>query len=244
MNNDPDLYEVIDKTWPAASMTISGPFTLREGRGGGSRVSSATANGPATPVDLEDAAQAMRALNQKPIFMIRDGDEDLDAQLDALGYEILDPVVIYSCPTRQLTDIPIPRVTAFTIWEPLEIMREIWVQGGIGPARMAVMERTKGPKTGILARHRDKPAGTGFAAVHNGTAMVHAVEILPHQRRQGVGGWIMRCAAYWALDQGAEGFSVICTRANVGANALYASLGMKVVGQYHYRHLPAETQHR
>ena len=65
--------------------------------------------------------------------------------------------------------------------------------------------------------------------------MLHALEVLPHQRRKGVGVWMMRQAAYWAADQGAEELVVICTRANTGANALYASLGMRAVGQYHYR---------
>jgi hypothetical protein len=33
---------------------------------------------------------------------------------------------------------------------------------------------------------------------------------------------------------------VVCTRANEAANALYASLGMASVGQYHYRRMSGE----
>ena len=65
--------------------------------------------------------------------------------------------------------------------------------------------------------------------------MIHALEVLPHQRRQGVAGRIMRAAAIWAEEQGAHTISLIVTQANAGAGALYASLGMSLVGQYHYR---------
>lgn len=185
--------------------------------------------------DIDAAEGAMRAMGQKRIFCLRPGDEALDAMLADRGYDILDPVNIYACPTRHLTDTPIPRVTVFNIWEPLAIMREIWAQGGIGPERLAVMARARGPKTGFLMRHSDQPAGTGFAAVQDGIAMVHALEILPHHRRRGMGVWAMRAAAFWALDNGAQTLSVICTKANAGANGLYHSLGMEIVGEYHYR---------
>ena len=39
----------------------------------------------------------------------------------------------------------------------------------------------------------------------------------------------------WAAAQGATHLSVLCTNANDAANALYSSLGMELVGQYHYR---------
>jgi hypothetical protein len=45
----------------------------------------------------------------------------------------------------------------------------------------------------------------------------------------------MRTAAHWAQDHGAKRFSVLVTEANTAANALYASLAMEIVGQYHYR---------
>ena len=53
------------------------------------------------------------------------------------------------------------------------------------------MHRAK-TRTGIFSRWNEKPAGVAFAAIHNGTCMVHAVEVLAHQRRQGVAAWMMR----------------------------------------------------
>jgi len=180
----------------------------------------------------------MRALGQDPLFMIRPDDSALDAALAARGYATRDEVMIYTCPTDRLCDRPLPRVTVFSIWQPLAIMVEIWAKGGIGPGRLAVMNRAHGPKTGLLARQNEKPGGAGYVAIHGGIAMVHALEILPHQRAQGLGGWMMRGAALWAAEQCAPTFSVICTTANTGANALYRSLGMDAVGTYHYRYIP------
>ena len=188
------------------------------------------------------AETAMQILGQDPLFMLRDGEGLLDTALSARGYRVIDPVNLWLCPVDHLTDIPVPRVTAFAIWEPLAIMRDIWMSGGIGPKRVAVMERVSGAKTGILGRVADKPAGAAFCAVHDGVAMVHAVEISQQFRRKGLGAWMMRQAAFWAKDNGAEWMSVLCTQANEGANGLYASLGMQVVGQYHYRLLPKPSE--
>lgn len=229
------LYAAIDGTWPAASYTENSGWTIREGQGGGSRVSAATAIKISDLPNIEKAEAAMQALGQTPIFMIRPGEQALDTALADRGYAVKDPVNLYAVPVETLCDIPLPRVTVLPVWEPLAIMREIWAAAGVGPARLAVMHRARGPKTAWLGRNKDKPAGVGFAAIHDGLAMVHAIEILAHQRRAGVAGWMMRASALWARDNGADTIAVLCTKANAGANALYSSLTMPVVGEYHYR---------
>ncbi len=233
-----DLYAVTEATWPPADRSPAGPWMLRNGAGGGKRVSAATAEDDWRPEDLSAAETAMRMLGQDALFMIREGEDALDSALAARGYEIVDPVNLWLCPIGDLTDVRVPRVTAFSIWEPLAIMRDIWAAGGIGPARVAVMERASVPKTGIFGRITDKPAGAAYCAISDEVAMVHALEIAKAHRRKGMGVWLMRQAAHWAKANGAEWMSVLCTQANVGANGLYASLGMQVVGQYHYRILP------
>lgn len=231
------LYEVLDATWPAACKWEDGPWTLRDGAGGGKRASAATARAAVTDQDIPKAEAAMTAMGQRSLFMIREGDDALDAMLAARGYDLIDEVVLYSAPIGMLTDIPIPPVTCFTIWEPLAIMAEIWAKGGIGPARLAVMDRAA-VKTGILNRWNEQPGGVAFAAVHNGVTMVHAVEVLEHQRKAGVAQWMMRAAAFWGAKQGAQHIAVLCVTANKPANALYTKLGFTRVGTYHYRQAP------
>lgn len=226
------LYDACEGTWPPADRHHVEGWAIRDGAGGGKRVSAATGAG-----DVTQAEEAMRGLGQRPLFMIRAGEEALDAALEARGYARIDEVVLYAAPVALLTDIPMPRVTCFTIWEPLAIMAEIWAQGGIGPERLAVMQRAK-HKTAILSRWNEKPAGTAFVGIHDGVAMVHAVEVLPHQRKQGVAQWMMRAAAFWAQQEGATHLSVICVTENKPANALYTKLGFTPVGTYHYRQHP------
>ncbi|GGB06150.1 GNAT family N-acetyltransferase [Allosediminivita pacifica] len=232
------LFDAIDTTWPTAARVTTGPWVLREGRGGGKRVSAATLSGELRDGDIPTAEEAMRRMGQAPLFMLRPGEEALDSTLADLGYETVDVTRLRVCPVWQLTDREIPRVTTFTLWEPLAIMREIWAEGGIGPDRLAVMERVSTPKTAILGRIDDHPAGTAFCALDGDVAMVHALEIRQAHRGKGLGGWIMRAAAAWAEAQGAAWMTCLHTQQNAGAEALYSSLGMTDIGSYHYRILP------
>ncbi|MCZ4350930.1 GNAT family N-acetyltransferase [Roseovarius aestuarii] len=232
------LYGVVEATWPAFANRELGPWIIRDGRGGGKRVSAATAHGPSKADDLPAAEAAMRALGQAPRFMIRADDSDLDDLLAQAGYEVIDPVNMYVAPIAPLITQPPPRIASYNIWPPMAIQCEIWAEGGIGPARIDVMNRAPEPKTALLGRDSNRAAATGFAAIHNGIAMVHALEVHKRHRRRGMGRYLMVEAALWAAQHGAQYMSVICTRANAGANALYSTnLGMTLVGQYHYRQL-------
>jgi len=231
------LYGVIDATWAPAAMTQAGPWTIREGQGGGQRVSAATANGPVTEADLPQAEEAMRVLGQTPLFMIRQGDDTLDTMLDARGYEVVDPVNLWIGPAQPLADKAGPRAKAYAVWEPLAVQVDMWADGGIGPGRIAVMHRVAATKTSIIGRFEHTPAATAFVGLHAGVGMIHALEVPEALRRKGVAVRACRQAALWTVQCGGTFISALCTQANTGANALYASLGLGVVGQYHYRKL-------
>lgn len=233
--DDARLMAVVDGTWSAAALHRAGPWLVREGRGGGKRVSSATAAGPVTEADIALAEAAQDALGQDRLFQIRGEDAVLDAALAARGYRVVDPVVLCTAETARLADPAPDPMSAFAIWPPLGIQRDIWAEAGIGPGRLAVMDRVTGPKTAILGRRKDRAAGTAFVACHDGTAMIHAIEVVPDLRRMGVAAAMIRRAAGWALDQGADRFALVVTVANAPARALYAGLGMVEGGRYHYR---------
>lgn len=234
------LTELIDATWPAASFSQVGQWTIREGAGGGSRVSAATltggaGGGPASPVlDIVAAEAAMASLGQAPLFMVRHGEDSLDASLAARGYEIRNPVTVYEAPVAALAATPPPPMSCIDAWPPLAIMAEIWADGGIGPSRLAVMARVRGPKTALLGRDGDRPAGVLFAAAHAGTAMIHAIEVRPRFRRRGVARNLLRRAACWAEEAGCTRLTLLVTAANPAA-PLYGGLGMEPAAAYHYR---------
>ena len=230
-----DIYRLVDATWPPASIRDLGAFRIREGQGGGSRVSAATVEGVVSDDSIAAAEWAMRDLGQTPLFMIRDGDNPLDQALDHLGYRIKDPVTAYSARVATLTaDLP-PPVTTFEVWPWLAVQGEIWAEGGIGPARLAVMDRVEGAKTTILGRTDDRPAATAFVAMAGDLAMIHAIEVLPRFRRRGLGRRLLQAAARWTARQGGRHLCLLVTKANGPANGLYTSIGMSPVGQYHYR---------
>ena len=222
------LAQVMEATWPPARTWDCGPFTLRDGAGGGKRVSAATCAGNWTEADIT----AVEAAMAEPLILIGAGQDALDQALAARGYRLVDPVVAYAAPVSDIAG-EVPWLTTFPHWPPLEVTRAIWDDGGIGPARLAVMDRVAGAKTAVLARAGDRPAGAVFVAMTGAEAMVHALEVRPGQRRLGVGAHLLRAAANWAVAQGAARLSLVVTAQNAAARALYARAGMQGVGQYH-----------
>ena len=234
---DPErLFRALDATWPPARIVRVGPWTLREGRGGGQRVSAATAAGPVGKDDIAAAEAGMRDLGQRPLFMIRGEDASLDTSLRTRGYEVVDPVTMYFARVADLVR-PLPLTTATPSWPPLAVQAELWEAGGIGPARLDVMARAADKMT-FLGRTGDLPAGTAFVAADGEVGMLHALEVDPEARRKGVGAALMAAAANWLVERNAQWIAVAVTDANTPANALYRRLGMTRVTQYHYRRAP------
>lgn len=229
----PDL--AMEPTWPPATTAQVGPWLIRRGDGGGKRVSAASALRPATADDLPMAEAAMTALGQGLLFMLRPEDAALDQMLAAQGYGVVDPVVIYAAPSARLAALPLGAIAAIPHWPPLEIARDIWAEGGVGTARIAVMDRVSLPKTAILGRSSGRAAGVAFVAATPDVAFLHALEVRPALRRQGTAANMVKMAAKWAVLHRVEQLALAVTEANGPARHLYASLGMVVVGSYHYR---------
>ena len=228
------LFAALDATWPAARSFPVGPWTIREGAGGGQRVSAATANGKATEEDISAAEAAMRAIGQQSLFMIRKKDAELDVSLVERGYEMVDPVAVYTADVATVARSAEP-ASILASWPPLAIQREIWASGGVGDARLQVMARAACDKVALLARYGDRAVATTFVACDGPIAMLHALEVAPIARRRRVGTAMMAAAADWAKRHGADTLALMVTRDNAPANALYRSLGMTETGQYHYR---------
>ena len=229
------LFQALDATWPPFDAQTNGIWTLREGKGAGKRVSSASTIEVPTHSDIESAASAIKALGQIPMFMVRGDQPELDGQLEHLGYHIIDPVDIFVAPSAELADYDRSRLELIFAEEPMPILAEIWQDAGIGGPRLDVMRRVGGAKTYLFGRKRDRAAASGFAACHNNICMIHAVEVLARLRRQGVAERLMRGAAWWAQQQGVEFTVALTTSENIPAQNLYRKMGMEVAAHYHYR---------
>lgn len=210
------LLDAMEPTWPPLRMWREGAWMLRDGGGGGGRVSAATLEG-----DYDGAPPAM--------VMIRDGEEALDEALLSLGYAMPDRVALYRAPVAAIA-----AAEGAADWPPSAEALAAWKDGGkIGPARIAVMERATLPKAVVAL-----PGGAAYVAVNDGLAVIHALEVAASHRRQGLARRLMGAAAVWSAAQGARDISLVVSTDNAPARGLYDALGMQVVGHYHYRQKP------
>ncbi|MGR3465905.1 GNAT family N-acetyltransferase [Limimaricola sp.] len=219
-------FAALAATWPAAATRDIGPFRLRDGAGGGSRVSAATLEGPFDATAL-DAAEAR--MGTAGLFMVRGGETAFDAALAARGYAVMDPTVILAARVDALE-----AAAPDGCWPPRHAHLALWAAGGIGPERVAVMHRAAGPKAVLQGAE-----ACAFVARHGDIAMLHALEVAAGARRRGAGRALMAMAAGWARAQGAVTLALAVTRANGAARALYHRLGFAEATQYHYRRAPA-----
>jgi len=235
LKNSSTIFETIDLTWPAEELFELPKWKLRKSINGGKRVSAATAIGKSSISDIQFAENTLAEWRQDKLFMIKAGENSLDQALTKRGYYIVDPTNIWSISTAALSMQQIPPVTAFTIFPPLAIQKELWVANGIDASRIEIMNRVKTPKTSIFGRINATPAASAFVSVANKIAMVHALIVDHKCQRQGMGKFVMQKIGAWADELGAKKVVALCTKKNHSANNFYKSLGMKVTGEYHYR---------
>lgn len=235
------VHALTDATWPAFAHHPCGPVTLREGRGGGARVSSASlrANDLA-PDDLLRAEQAMQALGQVPLFRVDPVQTALDDRLAARGYRARDALLVLAADTGPLARAHRPGGgDGLAHWPPVALVRQLWADAGLPPARQAIMARATVPKAVILghggAQAAGRAAGTAYVALGEDAAMLHALDVRPAYRRQGIAHNMMCAAARWAQENGAARLCLLVLADNDAARALYASMGFETVGNYHYR---------
>lgn len=234
--NAESLFAALDATWPAAEIVEREGWRLRRGAGGGRRVSAATRlAGASGEPDIAAAEAAMEAWGQRPLFMLREGDEALDAALAAAGYGKVDETSFYLIEAAALLDDRPETARIIRGDGPVAMIEEIWAAGGVGPERLATMARAPGPKCYMIGRLSDRPAAVAFVAAAGDIAMVHALETLERARRSGAARMLMAGAARFAQENGARWLALAVTDRNVAASALYRGLGMAVAGGYHYR---------
>lgn len=225
-----------DETWPAAQYHHSSRFTCRRGEDAGMRVSAITLGDDWVEDDIKAASEMAKKWGQQPIFSIRSGQTRLDAYLTSKGYSKCFETLVLSAPPALIAkDADKDDLDAFSEIL-LQIQKDIWQDGGhITEPRLAVMERVKTQKTFLLGRLDNRPVGTGFVAISNGIAMLHALEVHKDAQRRGLGRRLTAKAAAWATQNGAVRFSLLVTTENSAARDLYEALGMEIVSKYHYR---------
>ncbi|MBP7241564.1 GNAT family N-acetyltransferase [Amaricoccus sp.] len=230
-----DPFDALFHTWPPAETRRVGPWLARRGDGGGKRVSCATLHGD--PGDLDALAATMRAWEQPTLVMVREDEAALDARLAAAGHAVVDPSLMLVGEIAAVADGPLSE-EAIDCDAPLACMAALWQAEGVGPGRRAVMSRVTGPRTWLLGRRDQTLGAAAFVAVHEDTAMIHALAVAAPLRHRGLGALMTRTAAAWAAGHGATTLALAVAEANGPARALYAGLGMREAARYHFRLAP------
>lgn len=234
MIRDPELSRAFEESWPAAEYRDVGGFRIGRGFGGGGRISSARALEDWSEDDIPAAIAVHRDWDQPVLFRAMQDDTALQQALRRAGLTPRQPTAVMQAATADLANAELPYLSTIPSWPPLAVQREIWESGNIAPARQAAMDRVTLPKMSILGRNKDWPVAAAFLAWAGDVAMIHAIEVAPNARRQGMGEWVVRGAARIARDAGASRLALAVTQANQPAVSLYHKLGFTTVGVYDY----------
>ncbi len=225
MRTQSQYFEAIDATWPAAAYQHIEGWLLRNGQGGGKRVSAASQI--ERDADIGVAVRHFEHRGETPLFMLTAGEDELDAELASLGFKVIDPVVVLS---RKLEE-PTGDITSQQHQEVTKTAQTIWIAGGISFPRFNVMMRAAEPR--VILTLADQ--AVAFASISNGLCMVHAVEVLETARGKKLGTRVMQDAMIWAARHDADEIAVLTVKENAPALGLYRSMGFGEVASYHYR---------
>lgn len=239
--SDDRLLNALAATWPSAETAQIGDWRIRRGLGGGSRVSSVWPVGePGRPLPdaVDEAERIMRGWGQRPLFQLTKAGSALEAELSRRGYAPRTPTVLMAAAIPGLAGRDLGAVRPVEADAPLAAMEGVWALDDIGPERLAVMDRARGPKTFLALRLGDRIAGVAFVAVDDDIAMLHALVAAPAVRRAGVGRAGVVAAARFGLRHGATTLALAVTEANGPARALYSAMGLLDAGGYCYQQAP------
>ncbi|MEM9765342.1 MAG: GNAT family N-acetyltransferase [Pseudomonadota bacterium] len=243
-----------DATWPGAHVSWAGGWKLRFTDGAGSRAASAWAAEHEQPLDktalearIGEVAERYRAAGLRPRFQIWPGDEALDAALEADGWEHYDGSLLMARPANpppEMSPMDADAVRegreamAVIVRTPLAILDDVWREGGIGPARRGVLDRSPEPKAYVLGRVGMRPAGAVAMTIHGEVGITQALWVSPDARGAGLGAVLMKTGMRFAAEMGASVVAHAVLEDNATAIGLYERLGYQAFGRYHYRRDP------
>lgn len=249
----PDLERVMDAAWLAPDRGDAGGWVLRAAAGVTQRANSiwprrAPDGSPHDSPALLRAARAWYRSRRLPvIFQIFDnaGNQSLNAFLDAEGFTRQSETVIMvrdAGGNEPGTDAGV-EITA----EPSAEWLRLWwsVDGRGGDEALAIARAILEGCPALYALVRDDagvPAAVGRLAVPPGPeggpgdrGGLYCMATRSDVRRRGYGTRVLQALAGYGASQGLNGYWLLVTAANRGAQELYAKAGFREAGRYNYR---------
>ncbi|MDQ0664167.1 ribosomal protein S18 acetylase RimI-like enzyme [Arthrobacter ulcerisalmonis] len=247
-----DLEAAMDAAWPALERHDAGGWVLRAAGGVTQRANSvwpraldAGQSDDDLPALLADARSWYRSRRLPVIFQVFDDVRNaaLNAVLDEQGFTRQSETVIMVRGTRGAGDAQVDAGVGIAA-EPSEEWLRLWwdVDGRGGGEALATARKilTGCPSLYALLRDDDgTPAAVGRLAVPatgpGAWGGLYGMATRPDVRRRGYAARILRSLVQAGTAQGLDGYWLLVTAANHGAQELYAKAGFREAGRYLYR---------
>ncbi|HJV97688.1 MAG TPA: GNAT family N-acetyltransferase [Arthrobacter sp.] len=247
----PDLECVMDAAWPAPDRDETGGWILRAADGVTQRANSIwPRTAPGSPHDspalLREARAWYRSRRLPVIFQVFDNAHNgaLNAFLDAEGFTRQSETVIM---VRDSGDEPVPDAGVEISAGPSAEWLSLWwsVDGRGGDEALATARTILEGCPALYAMVRDDdgvPAAVGRLAIPSGRpggpagwGGLYCMATRPDARRRGYGTRVLQAMLRAGGAQGLDGYWLLVTAANRGAQELYAKAGFREAGRYLYR---------
>ncbi|WP_090821685.1 GNAT family N-acetyltransferase [Arthrobacter sp. yr096] len=247
------IERLMDKAWPAIEREDAGGWVLRASEGVTQRANSVwprqTSGEAGLAPDNSVIEAAVRAAGEwyrsrrlPLIFQVFEdaGSAALNAVLDRQRFTRQSETRIM---VRDVEGLPAGQPGLEITQQPSVEWLKVWwsVDGRGGEAEMAVARKilTACPSLYALIRDDDGvPAAVGRLALVDGWGGIYSMATSATHRRRGYGTRVLGGLLEAGAHLGLEGFWLLVTAANHGAQSLYTQAGFSAHGSYLYRQAP------
>jgi ribosomal protein S18 acetylase RimI-like enzyme len=234
-----EIDRIAARAWPPLEEERLGEWRLRFSRGVTNRANSVLPlgpdDGPPLGERIEHVERAYRARGLPPKFQLTAAawPPELRPELSARGYVEQQPTLVMAAPigvwhSSGTRLAPGPRPEWFDAW------RTVDARAADVDAARAILDRIALPTAFAERRDGEGVAAVGMGVLDGRWLGIYCMATLPHARRQGHAGAILRALLAWGRGEGASRAHLSVTEANTGAQALYRSFGFEPARAYSY----------
>jgi ribosomal protein S18 acetylase RimI-like enzyme len=238
---------LLDAAWPSLERHDTGEWVLRAAAGVTQRANSVWPRNTAKcPTDaLREARQWYRERRLPLIFQVMDtpANAALNNVLDGQGFTRQSETLIMVRGAEGAADTSVDPGVELAAEPSAEWLRLWWsVDGRGGDEALATARRILAGCPSLYALVRDDdgvPAAVGRLAIpaagSGAWGGLYGMATRPDARRRGYATRILRSLLQAGAAQGVDGYWLLVTAANPGAQELYASAGFQEASRYIYR---------
>jgi N-acetylglutamate synthase len=225
--------------WPALESSDIEGWLWRCTGGGSQRANSVSPlvfTGTDPQAAIAEVERRYRARGARPMFQVCEINQpaDLESRLQARGYRVQEPCTTLAkdiAPSESPSEVEIAS-SADEPWLSVYLAGISESRRDLAPSILTVVPA---PRAFFLLRDRGEPMSAALGVVAHGVVIAECVATLAKFRRQSGSLRIMRALEAWGAGQGATIAALQAVATNAPAQALYAKLDYRPVGDYHYR---------